>query len=194
MFGGKKWDDEKLSSLYDLQLGRTPSRDNPKYWDKNGYKWISVADMAAYHRRTTHTSERISELGIRSSGIKVVPADTVIMSFKLTIGRTAITAEPIYTNEAIVAFLDRGNKYIVADYLRVCLSLYDWTSGQLNAVKGMTLNQESIGNAVIPIPPAILQNEFSAYVESVDKLRFDTEEKIKELKKEKEQLIDKYFR
>ena len=172
MFGGKKWDDEKLSSLYDLQLGRTPSRDNPKYWDKNGYKWISVADMAAYHRRTTHTSERISELGIRSSGIKVVPADTVIMSFKLTIGRTAITAEPIYTNEAIVAFLDRGNKYIVADYLRVYLSLYDWTSGQLNAVKGMTLNQESIGNAVIPIPPATLQNEFAAYVESVDKLRF----------------------
>ena len=172
MFGGEKWDDEKLSSLYDLQLGRTPSRDNPKYWDKNGYKWISVADMAAYHRRTTHTSECISELGIRSSGIKVVPADTVIMSFKLTIGRTAITAEPIYTNEAIVAFLDRGNKYIVADYLRVCLSLYDWTSGQLNAVKGMTLNQESIGNAVITIPPATLQNEFAAYVESVDKLRF----------------------
>jgi len=44
------------------------------------------------------------------------------------------------------------------------------------------------------LPPLSLQNEFAAYVESIDKLRFDTEEKIKELKKEKEQLIDKYFR
>lgn len=101
-----------------------------------------------------------------------MPASTVIMSFKLTIGRTAITSENIYTNEAIIAFLNRGKNYVDNDYLRLCLSIHDWSSGELSAIKGGTLNQSSIGNTVIKIPSKDLQDEFASYVEDIDKLKF----------------------
>lgn len=101
-----------------------------------------------------------------------MPAGTVIMSFKLTIGRTAITSENIYTNEAIIAFFNKGKNYVNNDYLRLYLSMHDWSSGELNAVKGVTLNQSSIGNTVIKIPPKELQDEFATYVEDIDKLKF----------------------
>lgn len=172
MFGGKNFKLKKLSDLFSFQLGKTPSRYNNEYWNKKGHKWISVADMGNYHRFTGDTSEFITDKAIIDTGIKPVPAGTVIMSFKLTIGRTAITAENIFTNEAIIAFLNKGEDYVNNDYLRLCLSLHDWSTGEMNAVKGATLNQSSIGNETIKIPPKDLQDEFASYVEEIDKLKF----------------------
>lgn len=115
------------------------------------------------------------QLIIEESGIKIVPANTVIMSSKLTIGRTAITSEDIYTNEAIVAFNKKASTLIMNDYLRLYLSLYDWTEEQMNAVKGVTLNSTSIGNVLVSIPPIELQKLFADYTETCDKLKFEVD-------------------
>ncbi|WP_243343731.1 N-6 DNA methylase [Anaerococcus sp. AGMB09787] len=173
MFEGKKFEFKKLSELFTFQLGKTPSRYNNEYWTKNGYKWISVADMGKYNRFTKDTTEFITDIAIADTGIKFVPANTVIMSFKLTIGRTAITSENIFTNEAIIAFLNKGKKYVHNEYLRLWLSSHDWSTGEMNAVKGVTLNQSSIGNTALPVPPKELQDEFASYVEEIDKLKFE---------------------
>ena len=194
MFEGKKFEFEKLSELFTFQLGKTPSRYNNEYWTKNGYKWISVADMGKYNRFTKDTTEFITDIAIADTGIKFVPANTVIMSFKLTIGRTAITSENIFTNEAIIAFLNKGKKYIHNEYLRLWLSLHDWSTGEMNAVKGVTLNQSSIGNTSLSVPPKELQDEFASYVEEIDKLKFEASERKKKADIEKENLIEKYFR
>lgn len=194
MFGGKNFKLKKLSDLFSFQLGKTPSRYNNEYWNKKGHKWISVADMGNYHRFTGDTSEFITDKAIINTGIKLVPAGTVIMSFKLTIGRTAITAENIFTNEAIIAFLNKGEDYVNNDYLRLCLSLHDWSTGEMNAVKGATLNQSSIGNETIKIPPKDLQDEFASYVEEIDKLKFEASQRKEKAETEKENLIEKYFR
>ena len=194
MFSGKMFKSEKLRNLYDLQIGKTPSRSNNEYWGKDGYKWISIADMANFDRYTGLTSELITDLAINETGIKCIPKGTVIMSFKLTIGRTAITAESIYTNEAIVAFIDKKEAYINKDYLRLYLRLYDWSLDKMSAVKGATLNQGSIGDANLQIPPEDLQNQFAFYVEEIDKLKFEAKERKIKAEQEKESLIEKYFR
>lgn len=99
MFGNKKYKIRHINDVFDLQLGKIPSRAEPKYWCTNDHKWISVADMGIYDRFKLSTSEYISDGAVIDTGIKTVPKGTVIMSFKLTIGRTAITNEDIYTNE-----------------------------------------------------------------------------------------------
>ncbi|MCQ2754926.1 MAG: restriction endonuclease subunit S, partial [bacterium] len=142
-----------IDDLFDLQLGKTPSRKISKYWNDGKYKWISIADMGQYADYTDDTSEKISQSAIEETGIKLVPKNTVIMSFKLTIGRTAITSEDIYTNEAIVAFIDKKVEEFDVMYLKIFLSIYNWTERQMNAVKGATLNKTSIGKMRIPILP-----------------------------------------
>ncbi len=194
MFGGKEFKCMPLEKLYDFQLGKTPSRNNYKYWENPDYKWISVSDMGNYDRYTNNTQESISQLAIQETGIKIVPVNTVIMSFKLTIGRTAITSEDIYTNEAIIAFLSKKIEYISLDYLRIYLSIYDWTDGKINAVKGITLNKKSIGKAIITIPPKKLQDEFDVYIETMDKLKSEAQDHKKKLMAEKSALLDKYFK
>lgn len=106
----------KLKQAFDLQMGKTPARNNMELWGGN-HKWISIADLGNAGKYIDSTKESISDKGVEASGIKIVPKGTVVMSFKLSIGKTAITAEDMYTNEAIIAFNNNGAYEIAADYL-----------------------------------------------------------------------------
>ena len=86
------WEIKMIGEVFDLYMGRTPSRSNPMYWgDNTGYKWVSISDIGNEKYIQT-TKEFISELGKKESKIKVVPKGTVIMSFKQSIGKVAIKA------------------------------------------------------------------------------------------------------
>lgn len=94
------------------------------------------------------------------------------MSFKLSIGRTAITSEDIYTNEAIMAFADFDEKKFNIDFLHFLIANKNWLLGAKQAVKGQTLNKESIGNAKIIIPPIEIQEEFASIYNQADKSKY----------------------
>lgn len=171
MFSNKNFEQRQISELFTLQMGKTPERKEPTYWNSNDYRWISIADLGTYGKYTADTNEYISQTAVDKSGIKIVPKNTVIMSFKLTIGRTAITSEDIYTNEAIMAFLPKTTGFNL-DYLRYALQFKDWTEGMQIAVKGATLNKDIIGKAVLQIPEMTSQEAFAALVEQSDKSKF----------------------
>ena len=194
LFGDENFETRKIDDLFDLQIGKTPARDNMDYWSDGIHKWISVGDMGKYDRYTGDTAEKISQAAVDATGIKLVPAQTVIMSFKLTIGRTAITSEAIYTNEAIVAFLGKTKYLINAEYLRIYLQRHNWSRGQMQAVKGLTLNKQSIGRAAIPVPPLDLQEKFAAYVENCAAMKKSARLRREELTDERAELVTKYFR
>ncbi len=194
LFDGKIFETRTVNELFDLQIGKTPARDNQNYWNNGIHKWISVGDMGKYDRLTGDTSEKISQIAVDETGIKIVPANTVIMSFKLTIGRTAITSEEIYTNEAIAAFISKTKYLINEDYLRIYLQKHDWSRGQMQAVKGVTLNKQSIGRANILLPPLELQKEFAAYVTNCETMKSSARARREKLLVERAELVTKYFR
>lgn len=148
----------RLDQLFELQMGKTPARANPSYWNGTN-KWVSISDLSGYDKYVTDTKECISDLGVSESGIKVVPKNTVIMSFKLSIGKTAITTEDVYTNEAIMAFIDKGVCEINTDYLYYLFSGTDWNKGTNKAVLGLTLNKATLSKKEIDIPDLHTQNE-----------------------------------
>lgn len=134
----------RLDELFDLQMGKTPARKNPEYWNSNDYKWISIADLSKCEKYITETKEHISSIAVQESGISEIPANTVIMSFKLSIGKTAITKEPIYSNEAIMSFRDKGVTPLLPDYIYYMFSGRDWSKGSNKAVMGTTLNKATL--------------------------------------------------
>ncbi|MBP3820339.1 restriction endonuclease subunit S [bacterium] len=157
----------KISDVFELQMGKTPSRNNAKYWDSPKYRWISIADFNYFDDYTKDTKEYISEVAKNETGIKIVPKDTVIMTFKLTIGKTAITSENIYTNEAIMAFINKQKYEVKPYFVKELLNYIDWSSVTKQAVKGCTLNKNTIGNVLIPVPSIDKQNEYIEYAKSV---------------------------
>lgn len=174
----KGWSESLVKDEFKLSMGKTPARNNPECWDNGNHKWVSISDMSSYARYTGDTSEYITDYAIADSGIKPVPKGTIIMSFKLSIGRTAITSEDIYTNEAIMAFADFDEKKFNIDFLHFLIANKNWLLGAKQAVKGQTLNKESIGNAKIIIPPIEMQEQFASIYNQADKSKFELRKSI----------------
>ena len=160
----------RLDEIFDLQMGKTPSRNNADYWTDGQYDWVSIADLGSYQKYVEDTKERISALAVQESGIKSVPANTVIMSFKLSLGKTAITQEPVYTNEAIMAFIPTGKYAVLPDYFYYLFSAKDWTKGTNRAVMGTTLNKAILGAVSITVPPIDEQRKIAAVLDKISDL------------------------
>ena len=160
----------KLGDVFNLQMGKTPARANSAYWTDGTNDWVSIADLSSYEKYVDGTKEKITDLAVQESGIKKVPANTVIMSFKLSLGKTAITKTPVYTNEAIMAFLPSGKYDVYPDYFFHLFSGKDWSDGTNRAVMGVTLNKATLSNIEIDIPPLNEQRRIAAVLDKVTDL------------------------
>ena len=159
-----------IKDTFILQMGKTPARNDSKCWDSKDHKWMTISDLEDGATYTGDTKEYISDYAVKTSGIKITPKNSVIMSFKLTIGRALITAEDIFTNEAIMTFLPK--RKIDVKFLRYFLSNKDWSEKSNQAVKGITLNKESIGNSTITIPPEEVMERITMLINQSDKSKF----------------------
>ena len=159
----------KLIEVFDLQMGKTPSRNNLAYWNGTN-TWVSISDLGDANKYISKTKERISDLGVTESGIKLVPKGTVIMSFKLSLGKTAITAEDMYTNEAIIAFIDKKIYSIDPNYIYHLFSGMNWIEGSNKAVMGITLNKATLSQKIIDIPDMEEQRKVSRIFDKLDNL------------------------
>ncbi len=157
----------KLEELFDLQMGKTPARNELSYWDSDDYRWISIGDLSRCGKYITETKEFITEKAVRDSGISLIPANTVIMSFKLSIGKTAITGEPMYSNEAIMSFRDRHITDLLPDYIYYLLSGRDWDEGTNKAVMGKTLNKATLSKFKVKIHDVEHQRKIVSVLDKV---------------------------
>jgi type I restriction enzyme S subunit len=170
----------KLADIFELQMGKTPSRNNPEYWATNDNKWISISDLSQAGKYVYDTKEYISEEAVKDSGIKIIPSNTVIMSFKLSIGKTAIVPEDMYSNEAIMAFHDKRVVEMLPEYIYYMFKYRDWDAGTNKAVMGKTLNKATLSLVEVDICDIERQREI---VEILDKVTEVIEGRTEELNK-----------
>lgn len=150
------WEIKKLGEVCEIKIGRTPERGNFKMWDKEKKTenvWLSIADLNnTENGYISDSTEYVSDNAVPK--MKLVKANTLLMSFKLTIGRCAITKRDLFTNEAIAA-LPILDKNLDLFFLKYYLENFDWaklTEGDVK-VKGKTLNKEKLKEVPITLPP-----------------------------------------
>lgn len=160
----------RLEEIFDLQMGKTPSRNNPDYWNTTDNKWISIADLSKCGKYIENTKEYLSEQAVEESGISQIPANTVVMSFKLSIGKTAITPEPMYSNEAIMSFRDKMVVDILPDYIFYMFSGKDWDTGTNKAVMGKTLNKATLSKIKVNVPDMKYQQKVVGVLDKVSRI------------------------
>lgn len=159
----------KLSDIFDLQMGKTPSRDNNMYWKDGNLPWVSIADLSKSQIYIENSKEMITNLAAKDTLMKCIPQDTVIMSFKLSLGKTAITRTPLYTNEAIMAFIDKKVIKIEPKYIYFLFHNIKWEQYTNNAVKGKTLNKKFFSDFQINIPGYIQQKKIVSILIRINK-------------------------
>lgn len=173
----QSWEIKKLGEVFDLQMGKTPSRDNSDYWGGSNV-WVAISDLQ--DKYIGDSKEYITDQALTETKIKKVKAGTTIMSFKLSVGRAAITTKDLYTNEAIMAFNLNEGYNLIADYIYYYLKGYKW-QGANKAVMGLTLNKASISQNHIAIPPIEMQEKIVAELDCLSGVIEKKREQLREL-------------
>lgn len=161
------WPVQPFAEVADYGVGKTPARANDDYWDQSGdvAPWVAISDLSPYGL-VTATKESISHSAFeRVFHGALVPAGTLLMSFKLTIGRVATLAIPAIHNEAIISVYPR--KGIDQRFLGYYLSQYDYTELQDRQIKGNTLNKSKIDRIPVPVPPEAEQQAIADVLDGI---------------------------
>lgn len=156
-----------LDELCEINVGRTPARAEPSYWGP-GHRWLSIADMSQ-GLSITATKEQITDAGAKAG--KVVKPGTVLLSFKLSIGKVGIAKTPLYTNEAIAALPVKDEKVLDTRYLMRALEAMNLADGSNRAAMGATLNKKSLAQIRVPLLPLAEQRRIAAILDHADALR-----------------------
>lgn len=162
-----------LNTICDISIGKTPARKEKKYWG-NGYSWLSIADMNN-GKFLSETKEQITHEAIKECNMKLIPEGTLVMSFKLSLGKVGITSKDLYSNEAIAAFKIKKTDTVSREYLYHALRNINLKVDGVRAVKGLTLNKAKLKNLQIPLPPLSTQKKIADLLDTADALRQKTQ-------------------
>lgn len=183
-----EWKIKKIEDIASVTKGFTPSTKNNDYWHDENRNWLSIAGMD--EKYLYHGNKGITDLA--SQKHDKVDKNTLIMSFKLTLGKLGIVKEPMYTNEAICHF-NWKSKDVNTEYVYYYLSHINISSFGSQAVKGITLNNDSINSIVIKLPSLSEQYKITDLLKKYDEFIEKQLAKVELLKERKKGFLQKMF-
>jgi type I restriction enzyme S subunit len=175
-----EWENVRIDKAATFSMGFTPDTKNISYWSGKN-EWLSIAGMK--NKYITKGNKHISNEAIHKKA--PFAKGSLIMSFKLSIGKLAILKEDLFTNEAICAFEFDYEKNNI-EFMYYTLSNINIASFGSRAVKGITLNSENIGSIVIPVPEKEEQEKIGNFLSALDE-QIDLEKQKLELFKQQKQ-------
>lgn len=158
-FGGKMpegWKECKAEEYFEITIGKTPPRKEQEWFSEEKtnqtMKWVSISDMGSCGLFISDSSEYLTTEAVGKFNVKVVPANTIILSFKLTVGRIAITDDEMCTNEAIAHFGTKNK--VINEYLYLYLKNFNYqTMGSTSSIA------TAVNSKIIKAMPFILPDE-----------------------------------
>ncbi len=170
----------KLGKITEIVTGTTPSTNDETNWDGK-YLWITPAELNDDSFYVYDTNRKITDKGLASKSLRIMPVDTVLLSTRAPIGKTAIVGNPMTCNQGFKNFICGDNLNPI--YL---FSLLKFNKDYLNSIgTGTTfkeISKTTISNVEIPVPSINLQNEFAKFVQQIDKLKFEVLKLLGELR------------
>jgi type I restriction enzyme S subunit len=156
----EEWTAKRLGEISEIAMGRTPPRLNQAFWGR-GFKWLSIADL--HTKVVSESKEEITPLA--ASTMTIIPKGTLLMSFKLSIGRLCFAGCDLFTNEAICSF---NNLQANAEFLYYVLGRTDFSLYGKQAVKGYTLNKDSLKLVEVRMPSLPEQAAIASVLSDMD--------------------------
>ena len=187
------WEEKPLKCCVDIAIGRTPPRQEHQWFSNSAtdIKWISIKDMGNDGAFISQTSEYLTQAAVEKFNIPVIPKDTVVLSFKMTLGRVAITTQEMLSNEAIAHFKFSAKTPFTKEYLFLFLKTYKWDLLGSTSSIVTSINSAMIKELRMVIPDKFSMSKFGEFTDTCfDKIR-KNQEQIQTLEKLRDTLLPK---
>ena len=165
----KGWEYKPADELFDIGIGKTPPRKETEWFSTtpNDMQWISIKDMGNSGVFITDSSEFLTKQAVDKFNIRKIPENTVLLSFKLTIGRVSITTSETTTNEAIAHFKITDKSFLTTEYLYLFFQQFDFNSLGSTSSIATAVNSKTIKGIEILIPNEELIKAFQMKISNI---------------------------
>lgn len=165
----KGWEVKPADELFDIGIGKTPPRKETEWFSTNpdDMQWISIKDMGNSGVFITESSEFLTNQAVDKFNIRKIPENTVLLSFKLTIGRVSITTSETTTNEAIAHFKITDKSFLTTEYLYLFFQQFDFNSLGSTSSIATAVNSKTIKGIEILIPNEELIKAFQMKISNI---------------------------
>ena len=165
----KGWEYKLADELFDIGIGKTPPRKETEWFSTNpdDMQWISIKDMGNSGVFITESSEFLTNQAVDKFNIRKIPENTVLLSFKLTIGRVSITTCETTTNEAIAHFKITNKSFLTTEYLYLFFQQFDFNSLGSTSSIATAVNSKTIKGIEILIPNEELIKAFQMKISNI---------------------------
>lgn len=165
----KGWEYKPADELFDIGIGKTPPRKETEWFSTNpdDMKWISIKDMGNSGVFITESSEFLTNQAVDKFNIRKIPENTVLLSFKLTIGRVSITTCETTTNEAIAHFKITDKSFLTTEYLYLFFQQFNFNSLGSTSSIATAVNSKTIKGIEILIPNEELIKAFQMKISNI---------------------------
>jgi type I restriction enzyme, S subunit len=184
----KGWEVKSLDELFDVGIGKTPPRKQTEWFSKNhsDMTWVSIKDMGESGVYNIGSSEYLVNEAVDKFNVRLIPADTVLMSFKLTVGRLSITSSECTTNEAIAHFKQCGKTSMSSPQLYLSLRSINFDSYGSTSSIATAINSKIVKKIKVLVPTENINIAFSEIINPVfekiksNQLESETLQKIRD--------------
>ena len=156
------WDLNNLGSEFDITIGRTPPRNQPKWFNgENGLKWVSIKDLGTNSTYVIDTEETLTEEAIVKFNVPIIPKNTTILSFKMSVGKVSITNEDMLSNEAIAHMKIKNDTRISSEYIYCYLANFHFNSLGTTSSIVTSINSTMVKDMRVIIPSTQIISKFN---------------------------------
>ncbi|MFA7309174.1 MAG: restriction endonuclease subunit S [Patescibacteria group bacterium] len=189
----EEWKVGKLGEFCNISIGRTPPRKEEEWFSKypSDVKWISIKDMGTSGAYIFNTSEYLTQEAVDNFNIPVIPENTVIISFKMTLGRVAITTEEMLSNEAIAHLKPKDN--LSPEFLYLTMKNFDFNSMGSTSSIASAVNSQSIKDMEIVAGGDHIMKLFSQITSPIFERLKNGAKEIQTLSRLRDDLLNKIF-
>ena len=149
----RNWPSLRADELFEIGIGKTPPRKEPKWFStdsKGNIVWLSIKDMGGSDAYAFDSSEYLTPEAVKTKNVRLVQQGSVLLSFKLTVGRVKIAAVDMTTNEAIACFASRDPKRLA--YIYPYLLSFDYDKLGSTSSIATAVNSKTIKSMPVVIP------------------------------------------
>lgn len=156
-----------IGNYSQIVLGSTPNSKNPSYWDGD-IKWITPAEMTDESYYIYDTERHLTEEGLRSANLTLLPYGSVLFSTRAPIGKVGLVGSPMYCNQGFKNFICNDNLNPVYLYYTLIYK-HDYLVSLGTGTTFKELSKKAVDNLEIAIPPLELQEQFECIYHQSDK-------------------------
>ena len=183
------WRVLSAADVFPITIGKTPSRKDSSAFSNEGIPWASVSDMGKEGSIILSTSECLTQEGINSYKVKTVPEGSVLLSFKLTVGRVSIAGCTMASNEAIAHFVTDNNA--LRNYCFLYLKDFDFSKLGSTSSIGTAINSKIVKALPFVLPDETTLKSFDDVTSSIIELIISNKRQIALLQEARDRMLPK---